>query len=509
MPCRQLIRGHPSFSQTDGQFPVDAGLSPFTQTPSPFALFSNRFNVKNVKANANTTRNKAGLKSGADCKPRCLEKLNIFILPHTSRRAIIPMSINRCGGLADRNENGDETDTRNGLLLMLASNRVQKHEDFIPRKSPFYEINSNFVKMEQDEESQPPPPPLEMVPDLISKVEPEPTCSNGTITTTDDDDKRLITTDYDLLPIKKRRLRQIMMQEQQELSLASSSRSSATATTTPMTFSGVTCQEVTSQCSTVKNNPPEQLPSSTTSGTIIPPPLLPSETTLSNSNSCSSATTIYLNGTPVIPIMSTLHQQRFSLPPTKPNEASNKRRPVYIGDRKSLTFIDIESQRWWDRAHLAYAFHPKKRKRKIIRKPDFDPNKPVVPPPQPDIYDSEDPRSQNFQEWLTSFYPEQDFSSSTFIQIPTTSEEETEPKNLLEKLGLVNPLEFPRNRDHDQNQNNTFSSPSRNNLEGSSPTPPPARLPPWVTEEGLRQFDITDLHADYRCPSGQQKFRYD
>jgi len=192
-----------------------------------------------------------------------------------------------------------------------------------------------------------------------------------------------------------------------------------------------------------------------------------------------------------------------------------KPKPVYIGDRKGVTFIDIDSQRWWDRAHLAYAFHPKKKKKKQLGNKDLrtsatavpegeeakQPNRPRPPPRSSlallkNLFNPDNPSSLEYQEWLCNFYPEKDFSSSTFLHCGGGSgydEEAEKPKNLFDKLGLVNPLHYYHPKEQD----------------GAS-TSMKGRFPPWVTEEGLREFDTAKLDRELVPNRNRnQKFSYD
>lgn len=260
-----------------------------------------------------------------------------------------------------------------------------------------------------------------------------PTKNDGPIQENKKPDPTASDLDIELLPIKKRRLRQIL----QEQELLNNPKISPEPEQEPYPGLNVNQNSGTSSTLTSQSDQNSEQLSNTLRSTSVP------NTNLALPSTSTQSGTLFLNAA-----TTTFNPRQAPLP------VKVKRRPVYIGDRKSRTFIDIESQRWWDRAHLAYPFHPKEPEERRQKKPLL-----------PDIYDEDDPRSQHFEGWLTSFYSE---SSSDL------------PKNnLLEKLGLVNPLQ---GEDH--------------------------KMPPWVTPEGLKDFDLSQLHSLPRFKSSQ-KFTYD
>jgi hypothetical protein len=155
--------------------------------------------------------------------------------------------------------------------------------------------------------------------------------------------------------------------------------------------------------------------------------------------------------------------------------------------------MDIESQIWWNKAHTAYPFHPRRHNNPNNPRPSLPPPPPPTVP-ENDEYVQDDPRSYKFRNWIQSFYPEKDFSRVGFGRSGfsgNSSAADDSSKTLMERLGLINPFDEVQPTTQDQN------CPG-----GSLPN-----FPPWVEPELVVKFDVTRINE--LLPNRRQKFHYD
>lgn len=137
----------------------------------------------------------------------------------------------------------------------------------------------------------------------------------------------------ELLPIKKRRLRQLEENEGQENERGEQMQQQDLMHKSSISSSSTSTKNATAISDT-----------NTTSSTL-------STSQVYSGQQSSSSNAIDNFSKDSFPLVKTKVQQQVPRRAGKSYNASNV---------KGITFIDHDSQAWWNRAHMAYAFHPKR-----------------------------------------------------------------------------------------------------------------------------------------------------